>query len=195
MRTYLSLLLITGLAVFALNGCSNDNIGHSVLEVVAINDGAPVVDAQLDQGSNASDPADDFVPSGQVKVAVRNRAYHQFNTATDDDPFGSFVIDRVSIEWQPLVAGTSADNLPAYNRSYDFGQVVPRSDIVEFNVMLVTFEMKAQPFLQGLISGDPPFPAQAKVTFTGHDSGATDTFYDFTTTIPVEFIGVRAKES
>lgn len=194
MRTYLSLLLITGLALFALAGCSNDDTGHSILEVVAINDGAPVVDAQLDQGSDVNDPTDDFVPSGQVKVAVRNRPYDAFTTGTDAEPLASFVIDRVSIEWQPLVAGTAADNLPTYNRSYDFGQLVPRDELVEFNVMLVTFEMKTQPFLQGLITGDPPFVAQAKVTFTGHDSGASNTFYNFSTTIPVEFIGVAAND-
>ncbi len=191
MRTYFALLLAAGLALFALTGCSNDDIGHSVLEVVSVNDGAPVIDAQIDAGPDKiPNTSDDFVPDGHVKVAVRNRAYDQFTTATEDQPLSSFVIDRVSVEWQPLVAGTNADLLPAYNRTYDFGQVVLRDETAEFYVMLVTFEMRQAPFLQGLITGDPPFVAQAKVTFTGHDSGATNTFYSFSTTIPVEFIGV-----
>jgi len=195
-RTYIALLLAAGLAVFALAACSNDDIGHSVLEVVSINEGAPVIDAQLDPGADKiAGTEDDFVPNGHVKVAVQNRAYDEYTTTTSaTDPLASFVIDRVSVEWQPLVSGTAADNLPAFNRTYDFGQVVPRGEIVEFDVMLVTFEMKTQPFLQGLITGDPPFVAQARVTFTGHDSGATNTFYSFTTTIPVEFIGVIVHE-
>lgn len=192
MRIHLQILMVLSLALLVFSGCSDDGIGRSVMEVTAVNEGAPYVSAQLNAGGDQITPSpDDFVPAGHCEVTIRNRAYNEFVTATAEQPFGAFVIDRISVEWQPLVAGTGADELPAYNRTYDFGSVVPRGEEVSFMVMLVSFEMKATiPALQALESGAPPFSAQALVTFTGHDSGATDTFYSFTTTIPVEFIGV-----
>ena len=191
MRIHLQILTVVSLALLVFSGCSDNGIGRSVLEVTAVNEGAPFVDGQLNYGGDgAPGGGDDYVPAGHCLVRVRNRAYNDFMSTTADRPFGAFVIDRVAISWEPLVAGTAADQLPAFNRTYDFGSVIPRGEEVEFNVMLVTFEMKTQPFLQGLLTGDPPFVAQARVTFTGHDSGATSTFYDFQTVIPVEFIGV-----
>jgi len=192
-RTKVHLLLVVGLSLFLFAGCSDDGIGRSVMEVVSVNDGAPVVDAQLDPGGDQTvGTPDDVVPEGSVKVTVRNRAYNEFTTATETDPFGAFVIDRVTVQWQPLVLGTAADQLPAYDRAFDFSQVVKRGTDAEFTIPLVTFDMKSQPFLQGLISGDPPFFAQAKVTFTGHESGSTSTIYSFGASIPVQFIGVIA---
>jgi hypothetical protein len=190
-RIHFQILTLLSLALLVFSGCSDDGIGRSVLEVTSVNDGAPFVDGQISVGADQiANTADDFVPAGNCLVRVRNRPYNEYMASAPEMPFGAFVIDRISVAWQPLVAGTAADNLPAWNLTYDFGMVVPRGEEVEFNVMLVTFEMKEQPFLQGLITGDPSFTAQAVVTFTGHDSGATDTFYDFSTTIPVEFIGV-----
>jgi hypothetical protein len=190
-RIHLQILAVASLALLVFTGCGDDGIGRSVLEVTEVNEGAPFVDGQINAGPDRIvGTTDDFRPAGHCLVRVRNRPYNDFMSTTADQPFGAFVIDRVSVAWEPLVAGTAADNLPAFNRTYDFGAVIPRGEEVEFQVMLVTFEMKDQPFLAGLISGDPPFVAQARVTFTGHDSGATDTFYDFQTVIPVEFIGV-----
>jgi len=190
-RIHLQILTVVSLALLVFSGCSDDGLGRSVMEVTAVNEGAPFVDGQLNYGGDGmAGGGDDYVPAGHCLVRVRNRAYNDFMSTTADKPFGAFVIDRVAVSWEPLVAGTAADLLPGFNRTYDFGAVIPRGEEIEFNVMLVTFEMKAQsPFID-LLSGSQPLVAQARVTFTGHDSGATGTFYDFQTVIPVEFIGV-----
>lgn len=181
-------------ALLAFAACRQNGVDHSVMEVSAVNDGEPVIDAQIDAGpDHILGTDDDFVPAGHRPVRVRNRAYNDFMGATADGPFGAFVIERVAIAWEPLAAGTAADRLAAFDRSYATSIVVPRGEELTVDVMLVPFQMKAVSPLADLLAGAPPFAAQARTTFSGHDTDAPDVHYAFEALIPVEFIGAAVR--
>lgn len=191
MRIQLSIALLTTLVTLLVAGCSDDGVGRSVMEVVSVNDGLPVIDYQRDLGADRTiNTADDFVPQSSVTVTVANRAYEASLDPAESEPFGAYLIERVDIAWQPLASGTVADQLTAYDHSYPLNEIVRRGTQLELEVVLVSYEMKSQPFLQELVNTDDVISANAVLTFTGYDTAASNAPYSFGVTIPVQFVGV-----
>jgi len=184
-----------GPAALLFAGCSHDGFNRSVMEVVSVNAGAPVIVYQRDLGADRTiNTADDFISASSVTVTVANRANEGSLSATESEPFGAFIIDRVNIQWQPLGPDAAADPLLAYDRSYELNEIVRRGTQVNLSIVLVTDEMKSQPFLQDLVNTEDVLLANAILTFTGHDTAASDTPYSFGVTIPVQFAGVAASK-
>lgn len=198
------LVAAIGLLVLA-SGCGDDiDDARSVIEVTSIAENGIFVCGIYDAGSDKAFPSDDdFVPAGHVQVVVRNRPYNQQQIAQTYEPFGDFVITGVRVEWVPVVGSTSDTdlaNLRRYNYDAQYDFVIPRNMALPFNVMLVPFSMKADPYFANLVAaygGDGstrPFTAGARMTFTGHDSG-DERQVEFEAFAIVEFIGVVIDEN
>jgi len=185
--------LLMGLCSLLLLGCSEDGINRSVMEVVSVNDGAPVVVSQRDPGPDRTiNTADDFIPPSSVTLTVANRAYDASLSATESEPFGAYLIESVRIQWQPLGPEAAGGQLLDYDQSYPLNEIVRRGTQVELNIVLVTQEMKSQSFLQDLVNTQDVILANAILTFSGHDTAASDAPYGFGVTIPVQFVGLAA---
>ncbi len=188
-----------GLLVLAA-GCGDDiDDARSVVEVASVAENGIFVCGIYDAGQDKLFPSeDDIIPPGHVLVRLQNRSYDDLISAETLEPYGDFVVTGVQVEWVPVTGSTTEEqlaNLRRFNYSAQYDVMIPKDSQVEFNVMLVPYAMKEDPFFQNLTSaygGDgstPPFTAGARITFTGHDSG-DEREVQFTGFAIVEFIGV-----
>lgn len=194
-------ILAAGLGLlFLASGCGDDiDDARSVIEVAAVNEGGIFVIGMWDAGSDKLFPSeDDFRPAGHVPVTLRNRAYNEQIVSETFQPYGDFIITGVRVEWSPVAGSTSEaalSNLQRFNYDAQYDFMIPRGEAVTMNVMLAPFALKDDPYFADLASGyggdgsTPSFSANAKMTFTGHDSG-DDRLVSFEAYTIVEFIGV-----
>lgn len=193
------LVAALGLLAFAA-GCGDDiDDARSVVEVTSIAENGVFVCGIIDAGADKIFPSDDdFVPAGHVPVTLQNRSYNDFITAETLRPYGDFVVTGIAVEWVPITGSTSAEaltNLRRFNYSAQYDVMIPKNSQTTFNVMLVPFAMKEDPYFRNLVNGaggdgsTTPFTAGARMTFTGHDSGDERTV-SFEAFAIVEFIGL-----
>jgi len=187
--------------VLGLAACDNASIERqrSVVEVASVADNGVYVAGIWDAGSDNIFPStDDFQPAGHVPITLKSRSYNEFIQAPDLTPYGQFHVTGVSVDWRAAHPSTPVAQLTPFNYSAGYDVVIPKDTEVTFNLMIIPFNMKQDPFLANLVAeptrgGDgstPPFTAVAHFTITGHDSGAPDLPRTIEGSILVEFIGV-----
>jgi hypothetical protein len=165
--------LVLGLA--ALSGCSDNSneLQNLVCEVESVNDGAPLIMAALNIGTDGiPGNDDDFIPIDYVPVSFRSRAMNNNVNIPDGGVYSSFIITGYDLAW------TSADpNAPAALSDFNVtGGIaylqVPIDDDAIVAVMVGPLEMKAASWFQDIYNlVAPPFTARATFTFKGHVSG------------------------
>lgn len=194
-----ALILLTLLAVLpALTSCDTDNSerARSAIEVAAVAEGGVFICGMEDAGADKLWPsADDFVPAGHVPVTLKNRPYNMFITAPEFSPYGQFHVTSVEVTWSAATTATPVTELARFNYRAAYDVVIPQNQERTFDVMLVPFYMKSDPYFQSLLTGAvPPFTAVANMRFFGHDSGSENTVVAEGSCI-VEFISVIIQES
>jgi len=188
-----------GLLLFA-TGCGDDiDDARSVIEVTSVAEGGVFVCGMWDAGSDKEFPSeDDFRPAGHLLVEVRNRPYNEQEVSLPFTPYGDFIVTGVRVEWFEIPGATDPDAIAAlqrYNYDAQYDHLIPKGTTSTFAVTVVPFSMKSDPYLSNLVAvygGDgstEPFVANARMTFTGHDSG-DEREQTFEAYAVVEFIGV-----
>jgi len=195
---FLGMVLCVGAG---LSSCNSDNIENqrNVVEVASVADNGVYVAGIWSAGADKDFPSDDdFRPAGHVLVTLTNRAYNSLIQAPEYSPYGQFHVTGVSVDWRAANAATPVAQLAAYNYSAGYDLVVPRDSEVSFNLMIIPFAMKDDPYFANMVAepsrgGDgstPAFSAVAHFTITGHDSGAPTSPRTLEGNIIVEFVGV-----
>ncbi len=199
-RKLIILGLICAVAV-GLSSCDNNSAERqrTVVEVASVADNGVYVSGIWDAGRDKIFPsADDFQPAGHVPITLKTRSYNEFVQAPDLTPYGQFHVTEVSVEWRAAHPSTPVAQLTPFNYTAGYDLVIPKDTEVTFNLMVVPFTMKQDPFFMNLVAeptrgGDgstPPFNAVAHFTITGHDSGAPDVTQTVEGSVLVEFIGL-----
>lgn len=196
--------LAIAISVVALTGCDDNNseLERSAISVSAVNEGGVYVCAANDAGQDR-EPGneDDFTPFAHMPVRVKNRPYNEFITNPDYSPFGDFHVTKVRVEWVSIVSGDAAilDRIQAFDFESNYDIVVPSGSEINFQVLMVPFYALLEDPLLNIV-GNPfglgtvdPFVAEARMTFTGHDSGSTRDIEVVGGTM-VEFIGTIISE-
>lgn len=197
------LMALSGLLVLA-TGCGDDiDDARSVIEVKSVADAGVFVCGIWDAGSDKEFPSDDdFIPAGHIPVLLQNRGYNEQITNTPFTPYGDFVVTGVAVQWVPTDVSSPQEALDALNRyavNAQYDRIIPAGGEASFNVMLVPFRAKSDPYLANLAAGrggdgsTRAFTAGARITFTGHDSG-DEREVSFDAYAVVEFIGVVVDE-
>jgi hypothetical protein len=199
---FLGLISVLGVG---LSSCDSDNIERqrTVVEVSSVAENGVFLAGIWDAGSDKIFPStDDFQPAGHIPITLKTRSYNGFVQAPDLTPYGQFVVTAISVDWRAAHPSTPVAQLSAFNYSAGYNLVVPKDTEVTFNLMVIPFTMKEDPFFRNLVSeptrgGDgstPSFNAVAHFTITGHDSGAPDLPRTLEGSVIVEFIGVLIEE-
>lgn len=195
---FLGLILSVGVG---LSSCDNNSIERqrTVVEVASVADNGVYVAGIWDAGSDRLFPSeDDYQPAGHVAVTLKSRSYNEYVQAPDLSPYGQFHVTQVSVDWRSAHASTPVAQLAPFNYTAGYDLVIPKEAEVTFNLMIIPFVMKQDPYLANLVAeptrgGDgstAPFTAVAHFTITGHDSGAPDMPQTLEGSVLVEFIGV-----
>ena len=163
------LAVLAGLAV--LSGCSSDNSEHSrvVADVQSVNEGAPLIAAYVDVGSDGVvGGTDDVYPIDWVPVIFTARPYIEGLSGSDaGGAYSSFIITAYDLVWEGVSANTPA-GLTTYNVSRGATQLQVRLfEEAELAVMVADRDLKETLMTQG-----NDFTAIARLTFYGHDSGS-----------------------
>jgi len=165
--------LIMGLA--ALTGCSDNSneLQSLVCEVESVNEGAPLIMAALNLGTDgAPGGGDDFVPIDYVPVVFRARGGNSNVSIPEGGTYSSFIITSYDLAWtsndQSVQSALSVFNITDGMAS---AQVQIDNDSV-VAVLVGPMEMKAADLFQDILNlAEPPFTARANFTFKGHVSG------------------------
>jgi hypothetical protein len=150
--------IAAAVALFAiLVGCDDTpEQNRSVVTIESVNgDFSPLTSDVITNGSIYPD---------LVNFIFRNRPYSRIISTAPDAPFGDFLITRYRVEWQRTDGGSPA--LPAYESNMSLQ--VPTEKDADVNVIIVTWENKANPPLAG-ITGEVRM--NATITFYGHETG------------------------
>lgn len=198
------ILVATALLLPLVGACGDDaDDARSVVEFSSVANNGVFVCGIWDAGGDKAFPSDDdFIPAGHVPVTLKNRAYNQFIIAPEYSPYGDFHVREISVNWYPLSADTPIAELRRFDYRAQYDVMIPKESEVSFNVMVVPFAMKSDPFFQNLVNGGgirpgdgstPPFSAVARLTVRGHDSG-DERIVEIEGAVIVEFIGVVIQE-
>ena len=155
-------LLTLLLAAIVFTGCDSDNPeqNRSVVSIESLNGNvAPVTADILTNGS--------IFPE-VITVVFRNRPYNRMIITRPDDPYGTYVFTRYTVEWTS--SDGSGATLPMYEA--DLGLTVETEQLPSAEIIIVPWENKANP----PISTIPPATQvnmNAKITFYGHEVGTS----------------------
>ena len=165
--------LILGLAT--LTGCSDNSneLQSLVCEVESVNEGAPLIMAALNLGTDGAPGGDDdFVPIDYVPVVFMARAGNSNVNIPEGGAYSSFIITGYDLTW------TSTDaNAPAALADHNITNGLASAQIqIDDNsvvaVLVGPIEMKGASWFQDILNlAEPPFTARANFTFKGHVSG------------------------
>jgi len=174
MLSLAALLALAG-TVGLLSGCSQDGseFQRLVCEVSLVNDGAPLVSAYLDIGSDKEpNTSDDTFPIDIVNVKFHARPYSEAVTLTEGSPYSYFHVTSYDLTWVPLSA--AGDSLVNYNRLDARTDVlVPVNDDALVPILVADRFMKDRPWFAELLTGSrPSFTAIAEIRFHGHETGS-----------------------
>jgi hypothetical protein len=120
---------------------------------------------------NVTPVTSDIVTNGSVfpdaiTVVFRNRPYSRLIVTRPDDPYGNYEFTRYKVEWTALDG--SGTTIAPYEA--DLGLTVETEELAIAEVMIVTWEMKANPPIS-TIPADTQVNMNAKITFYGHEVG------------------------
>ena len=187
-----------------LSACGDDaDDARSVIEFASVAENGVFVCGIWDAGADKEFPSDDdFIPAGHVPVTLVNRGYNSFVTAPEGTPYSDFHVTEVGVSWYPIGPDTPLDELRRFDYTAAYDVIVPKEDPVTFNMMVVPFAMKSDPYFANLTNGGglrpgdgstQPFQAVARLTVKGHDSG-DERLVTIEGAVIVEFIGVLISE-
>ncbi len=182
MKTRLALtILAVILTLTALTGCSTDNNERQrlVCEVASVNNGAPLISAYLNSGSDKIvGTEDDFYPIDSVPVTFQARALNSQMVLPENGTYSWFHITRYDLTWHP------GPNAPAELTDFDVqgglvDVLVPVDDVAVTSILVADRGMKEQPWFRqlfdDLVDPDTPpssFNAFLEFTFYGHETGS-----------------------
>jgi hypothetical protein len=154
-------LLLTVVSV----GCDSDNPqqARSVISITSINDG----EVSLTSDVIYNDGTASGIFPDYVEIIFQNRPYSNMILTNPGHPFGNFEITRYVVDWESTDG--SGATLPSY--SADMFLDIPSDGYGVANVMVVTWQDKANPPLSGLVGGTGQIGMNAKITFYGHETG------------------------
>ena len=198
-------ILIAALLMLPLvSACGDDaHDARSVVEFSSVaNNGVFICGIWSAGGDKIFPSDDDFIPAGHVPVTLKNRSYNEFIFAPEYTPYGDFIVREISVNWYPIGPDTPIDELRRFDYTAQYDVMIPKDTEVSFNVMLVPFAMKSDPFFANLVNGGglrpgdgstPPFTAVARLRVRGQDSGDVRSVV-IEGAVIVEFIGVLVDE-
>jgi hypothetical protein len=140
---------------------NNEPTEHrSVVTVLELNEGAPLISDIVDGGSITADV---------VPVEFYNRPYSGMIITNPDKPHGEFIITRYRVDWTPGLAGGPV--LPPYEGAISLS--VATGESAEGRVLVVTHSNKANPPLSNIIGTNTEYQMTATITFYGYEAGTT----------------------
>lgn len=173
----LTMTLMTALILVAASGCSNhegNEWERLVCEVESVNEGAPLLSAYAEVGSdNIAGTVDDILPVDWVPVVFRARPYSSAIILPEDGAQSWFHVTSYDLTWHPM--GNAPAALTDYNITGGLCDVVvPVGDDAVVSVLVADRVMKEEPWFVAL-ANDPgqSFTANCELTFYGHESGNT----------------------
>ncbi len=185
-------------------GCSN-HTGNEwqrlVVEVAAINGGAPLLSGYADAGQDRRPLTEDDVLSiDYVTVEFHARPYDDIIIVPEDTPFSYFHITEYDLTWTPLTDGGA--ELVNYNlTSAPTDVLVPAGENAAVTILVADRYVKEQPFFHELAPSGPPyygadklpFMASCELRFRGHETG-TDNVVEVVGAFMVSFVGISVTE-
>jgi len=170
-KTRVSTVMFALFVVLAvLGGCSSDNSERSrvVCEVQSVNDGAPLISAYINVGTDGVvGGTDDSYPIDAVTVRFSARPYIDgLSGSASDGAYSSFIIHAYDLVWEPGLNAPAG--LTAFNVSRGAAQLqVPVFEQAELSVLVADRALK-----DAVMTPTSDFRAIARLTFYGHDSGS-----------------------
>ena len=164
-RKSITLIAIAMLFTVVSVGCDSDHPqqARSVISITSMNDGEVSLtsDVVFDDGTAAG------IFPDYVEIIFQNRPYSRMILTNPGYPYGNFEITRYVVDWESTDG--SGATLPRYEA--DIHVDIPSDGFAVANVMVVTWEDKANPPLSGLVGGTGQISMNAKITFYGHETG------------------------
>ena len=192
-------IVLLGASVM-LTGCSRDGNEwqRMVVEVAALNGGAPLLSGYWDAGSDKRFPSDDdFLPIDYVTVQFHARPYDQLVVLPEDAPFSYFHVTEYDLIWTPLTEGS--EELVNYNLTNAPTDVlVPVGSEAEVSILVADRYMKEQQWYRDLAPPPDgvsklPFQASCRLIFRGHETG-NEEVVEIEGAFMASFVGVAVRE-
>jgi hypothetical protein len=160
-KSMVSVAVLVFLLAISVACENNEPTEHrSVVTVLSLNEGAPLVSDIVDGGSIIADV---------VPVEFYNRPYNGMIITDPDKPHGEFLITRYRVDWASGLSGGPV--LPPYEGAISLS--VATGESAEGEVLLVTYSNKANPPLSSIIGTNTEYQMTATITFYGHEAGTT----------------------
>ena len=183
LKRFLTLSLITGIALGSLVACDADpEQSRSVIFISSFNCGVPVFSDVLEQGDITA-PGDEFISEDWPLVWFFNKPYNHMIITQPGYPHGDSVIESYTVVWSRPDGGA----VPPPREEF-MGLNVQSDDSSPGQVRLVSVQEKLFPDIAALQNGGGAVSIimNATITFQARESG-TDRNSTFIATVTVQF--------
>jgi hypothetical protein len=172
-------ILTLGLAISLFGGCLDSVLdGHTRPMLVSINGGMPLQSDVF--AADTTMAGGGGIPEDGVYMVFSNTPSQKFLTLTPADPYGIFIIDEYTIEYEvlhmlPTGAFFTSGTLPPISGTMHLA--LPVNSEVTTHLIIMPASLKLQPPIMDLMPGGAvPYGEliiDATITFSGHESGGT----------------------
>jgi hypothetical protein len=182
LKRFLTLSLITGIALGSLVACDADpEQSRSVVFINSFNCGVPVFSDVLEQGTDIALPADDYIAEDWPLVWFFNKPYNTMIITQPGFPHGDAVIESYTVAWSRPDGGP----VPPVREEF-MGLNVNSDDKQAGQVRLVSVQEKLFPDIAALQGGAGALVMNATLTFQARESG-TSRYSTFIANVTVQF--------
>jgi hypothetical protein len=182
LKRFLTLSLITGIALGSLVACDADpEQSRSVVAISSFNCGVAMFSDVLEQGDDLASAADDFIAEDWPLVWFYNKPYNDMVVTQPGRPYGEAIIESYTVQWSRPDGGA----VPPARTEY-MGLKINSDDSNSGNIRLVSVQEKLFPDIVALQGGAGALVMNATLTFQTREAG-TDRTGSFTVSVTVQF--------
>lgn len=160
--------------VTAILGCDPEELPRSDITILSVNDGDPLQSDVLNNGSDETDPSDDFIPEDEIVIRFVNvpsdaQGPNSAIGAFSDVTINSYRITFAAVD--PLGAAVAIDPVVGGMHA-----VVRSNNLTDAAIVAVPAAIKIRPPVSGLVSGGEII-ATAHLEFWGEEKTSGDNIY------------------
>lgn len=160
--------------VTAILGCDPEELPRSDITILAVNDGDPLQSDVYNDGTDPTDPSDDFIPEDEVTILFVNVPSDAQGPNSAIGAFSDVTIDSYRISFSavdPTGAAVTVDPVVGGMHA-----VVRSNNLTETAIVAVPAALKIRPPVSGLVSGGE-IVATAHLEFWGEEKTSGDNIY------------------
>ena len=185
LKRFLTLSLITGIALGSLVACDADpEQSRSVVFINSFNCGVPVFSDVLEQGDDIAAAGDDFIAEDWPLVWFFNKPYNTMIVTQPGFPHGDAVIESYTVQWSRPDGGP----VPPPREEF-MGLKIKSDDKNAGQVRLVSVQEKLFPDIVALQGGGGALVMNATITFQAREAG-TSRNSTFVSNVTVQFADI-----